>query len=331
MQRPPLQHLSTQRLKMPPTSSNPHEAVVPDFASEEHADGRAAIMGRGFNNSQAAAALRQLWLIINVKAQQEWDRALAAEEERAEVNRQLAEVAELLLCQQALAEKEAATTDDKKKHQNKFVPVPNAKVPLELVPLPAKYVLKQMEMSGYVELYYFTNKGISEAEEVATAAGNGSLVWKLGNDGSHSLVKASTGKRGLKNDPFPDEKLTWEQFFEATPCMIKSMVRFQWPEDHVDMFRKLWLGMQKHQFRTSTDMFSKEALLVYQAKQRRLWHHTIGTLFGFSLTEIEEELLKRTRDELVQTAFNMELKKMQLVSSLSPSPPARSSEPRTSC
>ena len=239
-------------------------------------------------------------------------------------------MAELLLRQQALAEKEAAA-DDKKKHWNKFVPVPNAKVPLELVPLLAKYALKQMEMSGYVELYYFTNKGISEAEEVATAAGNGSLVWKLGNDGSHSLVKASTGKRGLKNNPLPDEKLTWEQFFEATPCMIKSMVCFQWPEDRVDMFHKLWLGMQKHQFRMSTDMFAKEALLVYQAKQRCLWHHTIRTPFGFSLAEIEEELLKQTRDELAQTAFNMELKKMQLVSSLSPSPPARSSEPRTPC
>ena len=329
MQCPPLQHLSTQRLKMPPTGSNPHEAVVPDFANEEHADGRAAIMGGGFNDNQAAAALYQLWLIANAKAQQEWDRALAAEEERAEANWQLAEVAELLLCQQALAEKEAA--DDKKKHRNKFVPVPNAKVPLELVPLPAEYALKQMEMSGYVELYYFTNKGIAEAEEVATAAGNGSLVWKLGNDGSHSLVKASTGKRGLKNNPLPDKKLTWEQFFEATLCMIKSMVRFQWPEDRVDMFCKLWLGMQKHRFQTSTDMFSKEALLVYQAKQCHLWHHTIGTPFGFSLTEIEEELLKRTRDELVQTAFNMELKKMQLVSSLSPSPLACSSEPRTSC
>lgn len=311
---------------MPPSGDNPHDAVMPDFSSEEHADGRAAIMGGGFDVDQAAGALQQLWLIANGKARRAWDRARAEEEERAAENRQLAEAAELLLQQQALAEKEAAAADDRKKHRNKFVPVPNAKVPLELVPLPAKYALKQMETSGYVELYYFTNKGIAEAEEVATRTPNdGSLVLKRDDDGNHSLVEASVGKRGLKGDPLPDEKLTWEQFFEATPRMIESMVRFQWPEDRIDMFRNLWLGMQRHRYRTSTDAFSKEALLVYQAKQRRLWHHTIGTPFGFSLAEIEEELLKRTRDELAQAAFNTELKKMQSVGPyFLPPSPARS-------
>ena len=304
---------------MLPAGGNPHEAAMPDFASEEHTDERATLIAGGLDENQAAAMLRQLWLIANAKARQEWDRLLAEEEQRVAENRQLAEAAELLLRQQALAGKEAAAANDRKKHRNKFVPVPDAKVPLELVALPAKHALKRMESSGYVELYYFTNKGIAEAEQVATTPSDESLVWKRDDDDNYSLVEASAGKRGLKNDPLPDEKLTWEQFFEATPRMIESMVRFQWPEDRVEMFRKLWLGIQKHRFRTSNDAFSKQALLVYQAKQRRLWHHTIGTPFGFSLAEIEEELLKRIRDELAQTAFNTELKNMQMVSArLSP-------------
>ena len=64
----------------------------------------------------------------------------------------------------------------------------------------------------------------------------------------------------------------------------------------------------------SNDVFSKKALLVYQANQHCLWHHTIGTQFGFSLVEIEEELLKQIRDNLPQAAFNTEPRKMQLVS-----------------
>ena len=56
--------------------------------------------------------------------------------------------------------------------------MPSAKVPLELVPLPVKYALKQMETSGCVKLYYFTNQGIAEAEEVATGSNDGLLVLK---------------------------------------------------------------------------------------------------------------------------------------------------------
>ena len=77
-----------------------------------------------------------------------------------------------------MAEKEVAAANNRKKHRSKFVPVPSAKVPLELVPLPAKYALKQMETSGCVELYYFTNQGIAEAEEVATGSNDGLLVLK---------------------------------------------------------------------------------------------------------------------------------------------------------
>ncbi|KAL4066601.1 hypothetical protein J3A83DRAFT_4082675, partial [Scleroderma citrinum] len=110
-----------------------------------------------------------------------------------------------------------------KKHKTKFIPIPDIKVPLEPICLPAHYTLKQMEEGNYVELYYFTNLGIVEAEEVATAPSNGMYVWKQTENSSHSLVKASSAKRGLKNDLIPNEKLSWEQFFETTPHMIKFM------------------------------------------------------------------------------------------------------------
>ncbi|KAG6325741.1 hypothetical protein ID866_13348 [Astraeus odoratus] len=129
----------------------------------------------------------------------------------------------------------------------------------------------------------------------------------------HSLVEASSAKRGLKSDPLPDDRLTWEQFFEATPCMIRFMVCYQWPQDCIDMFGKLWLNIQSHPWRTSTDPFAKKALLSYQAKQHCIWHYSIGMPCGFSLAEIEEEVLKRTQDELAHSSFNAELSRMQAI------------------
>ncbi|KAL4073248.1 hypothetical protein V8B97DRAFT_2034153 [Scleroderma yunnanense] len=174
---------------MPPNHHNPHEAIQPDFAADKSVQAHLALM----------------------------ERAIAEEAQAAKKARTLASAAEELLCQQEQVEKDAALTKECKKHKTKFTSVLNAKVPLEPICLPAQYTLKQMEGGNYVELYYFTNLGIAEAEEVTTAPSNGMYVWKQKEDRSHSLVKASSAKRGLKNDPTPNEKLSWEQFFEATP------------------------------------------------------------------------------------------------------------------
>ncbi|KAG6328838.1 hypothetical protein ID866_10251 [Astraeus odoratus] len=131
-----------------------------------------------------------------------------------------------------------------------------------------------------------------DARQATTKAeeSDGTYVWKQQEDDCHSLVKTSMAKRGLKSDPLPDKKLSWEQFFEATLHMVEFMSRCQWPQDHIDMFQKFWLGIQSHLWHTSSNLQAKQALLSYQAKQQKLWHYSIGMAFSFSLTKIEEEL-----------------------------------------
>ena len=115
--------------------------------------------------------------------------------------------------------------------------VPIAKVPVNLICLPTKYALKYMENSTYIELFYFMNQGIANAEEVATAPSDELFVWKQQDNGTPSLVEASTAKRGLKSDVLLDKKLSWEQFFEATPHIIQFMKRYHWLQDrHVLQF-----------------------------------------------------------------------------------------------
>ena len=299
---------------MPPIGANPHDAVLPDFASDKHADACLALTDTGLLEDQAIAMLSRLWTLNNEKEKLQWDLLTAEEARAAEEVRQLTEMVEALLRQQDQADKEAALAEERKKHKNKFVPVPNTKVPLKPVALPAKYALKQMENRNYIELYYFTNQGIADAKEVAMAPSDGTYVWKQQEDGLSTIVDLAESKRGVKTDPLPDDKLSWEQFFEATPRMIKFMMQYNWPQDRINMHYQFWLNIQSHRWRTSNDPLAKKALLVYQAEQRQNWHYAIGTPFGYSIAEIKEEVLKRTRDELGQNMLNAAINRLNSVS-----------------
>ena len=286
-----------------------------------------ALINSGVPENATATALAQVLFFNNKRDKTEWDRVVTNEAHAEEEARQLATAAKELLRQQKQAEKEAALTKEHKKHKTKYIPIPDAKVLFDLIGLPAKYAHKQMDSGHYVELFYFTNQRLMDAQEVTAAEDDNTFVWKQGDSGSPALVKAA--KRGLKTEPLPDEKLSWEQFFEATSCFIQFMKCYNWPKDRLDMFCSFFLGIQSHQWCTSTHMFSKKALLVYQAKQWHLLHLTIGTPFGFSLAEIESEVLMHTRDKLMQTTFSTEYQKIQVVSVKTMSNSSHSSSQKT--
>ena len=56
-----------------------------------------------------------------------------------------------------------------------------------------------------------------------------------------------------------------------------------------------------------------KSLLVYQGQQRRRWHLTIGMGRGWSLAQINQDILVKTRDNLFTQARNSELAKLTKV------------------
>ena len=80
------------------------------------------------------------------------------------------------------------------------------------------------------------------------------------------------------------------------------------------MFVEFWSNLQTHEWRFSSNEFAKRSLLVYQGQQRKRWHLTIGTGRGWSLSQINQDLLLRTRDTLQSQAFNLELSKLSKAS-----------------
>lgn len=80
--------------------------------------------------------------------------------------------------------------------------------------------------------------------------------------------------------------------------MISFMKVHDWPQDRVDMHILFWTALQAHRWRHALDALKQKALLLYQSQQRRRWHLTVGTAQGWSLEEINQDLLFEVREEL---------------------------------
>ena len=289
--------------------NNPHEAVRPDFDAEAHELDRQALIATGLTVEQARQALDSLWTLNNERERVEWDqrRAEAAQAEAAAAQ-EAARVEEERIREEQEAEV-LAHCEDKKKHKAKYAKIPDLSVPSEANIFPSPFAIRRLEKGEFVDLFYFTNRGLEEAEK----AGLEDETFVLVQDGDAQSWVPSTAARNRKEGVTKDDDLTWEEFLEAAPRAINFMSIAGWPEDHVRMFVEFWSNLQKHEWRFSSDRFSKRALLVYQGQQRRRWHLTIGTGRGWSLAQINQDILVKTRDNLFTQARNSELAKLTKV------------------
>ena len=65
------------------------------------------------------------------------------------------------------------------------------------------------------------------------------------------------------------------------------------------MMMEFWMNINTHPFRSSRDPLDWSTLLLYQAKQRKLWHQAINSPgHRYNLSQINEELLHQTKDRL---------------------------------
>ena len=111
-----------------------------------------------------------------------------------------------------------------------------------------------------------------------------------------------------------DKDLSWEDFTQATPCMVHSMEQNDWPPDHINMFIKFWTALENHLWRHADDTFSQRVLLVYQGEQRKRWHLSVGTKVSWLLAKICSITLAETWSNLVHRARIQEVNKWQRVS-----------------
>ncbi|KAI6038089.1 hypothetical protein EDC04DRAFT_2570359 [Pisolithus marmoratus] len=251
---------------------NPHKAIQPDFAATEHALQRQLLTGMGLTGDQAVALLSELWTVANNRDKDNWD---ACQAKLACVRQEADQAVEKENACKAQEEDELCETicsEEHKKYKSKYTPVMDAPIPIGPVHIPLWVALTQMKKGKYVELWYFSKKGIKAVEASATKSSrnNNSFIFVHDEDAdAATLVPASSVTGSCSSGLVKDVNLSWEEFMQATPCMIESMEQSNWPQDRINMFIKFWSSLENHPWHHSDDAFSQKALFVYQGVQRK--------------------------------------------------------------
>ncbi|KIJ19365.1 hypothetical protein PAXINDRAFT_7849, partial [Paxillus involutus ATCC 200175] len=149
-------------------TQNPHNIDPPDYGAERYAPARQPLVANfGISHEEAAQWLLEIWTAQNQLERQDWNarQDVEAEEARQEQDQLLRqqEDADRL----RLQEEEAACQEERKKNRNKFLPFNDVKVVSTIPITPSPHALRKLRKGECVELHYFTNKGLAEAQSIS--------------------------------------------------------------------------------------------------------------------------------------------------------------------
>ncbi|KIN98377.1 hypothetical protein M404DRAFT_157797 [Pisolithus tinctorius Marx 270] len=296
---------------------NPNMAIQPDFTTEEYQEARLHLVNDAVDDQQAANILATLWVLNNNKEKLNWQTRKEQEAQRAQDEAEQAkeELAERQ-CRR-LEEAEMARAEERKKNRTKHAPIRKVGVPSGPVNIPSLYAARKLKKGEYCELYFFTNISLAEVETFNPSIDDEALTLLKADNGQHIWVTASTTRD--KSSIIKDEDLTWEQFGEASVCLISAMKEHNWEEERVDMHIDFWMAIKAHPWRRSPCMHLKRALLLYQSQQRQRWHCALSTLNTWSLSELNQELLNDACEEILDRERSQELENLRKVRNTCPS------------
>ncbi|KIK80817.1 hypothetical protein PAXRUDRAFT_157631, partial [Paxillus rubicundulus Ve08.2h10] len=248
---------------------NPHNADPPDY--------------------EAAQRLLEIWTAQNELDRREWDAHQEAEDNQARQEQE-----RVLRHQEEeehlhLQEEEAARQEEKKKNHTKFLPFNDVKVSSTIPITPSPHALRKLRKGEYVELYYFTNKGLADAQSVSHSADNDALALMQDEQGLHSFIPIAAAK--AKDTIIPDHELTWVQIDEATHRLLQAMAECGWGPEHLDAHLNFWMGLSAHEWCHDPKDTAWQALIFYQDAYCKRWHNTLGMPVSFNLKYIDEEAL----------------------------------------
>jgi hypothetical protein len=282
---------------MPRLLADPNTAQRPDYNLDIYQAVRAPFVTPDSTHEQAAAILTTVWDAQNAVEKQQWQEQLDRDAAEAEERRQEAEEAERLRQEELDREKDEQRKEERKKNKSKFAPIPPRGVPTMPPIIASTIATRRMDKGDYVPLWYYTNAGLDDASKAFNIVEEDALSLIRREDGSTSLVPALSSKES--RSVIEDNNLSWDEFCIAAPRMILAMSRSEWPADRIGMMTEFWSNLNTHPYRSSRDPLDRNALLLYQAEQRKLWHQAINSPgHGYDLSQINEELLHQTKDRL---------------------------------
>src|SRR5271168_1453202 len=287
---------------------NPHLEVIPDRAGPHYVVLQDALTHNGMTLKEAIQALDNPWTQNHTARVQAWDQQVVEDDAAAAA----ADLAQQQLQQDQqvppdlpLPGEERAEGEKKKlkmKDFDKATTVGNY-----IAPRPAQYALRRVEDFEYVELWYFTLEGCSDATQLQLAQHDDTFGLTKVDD--VVALKSISSLKASKN-VIPNTELSFRQVSMAKNAFIPLMTKYAWTEKAINAFAQLFTQLELHPLRQRE--FGERALITYQARVRREWHDQLRLGSAFNIGILNEDLLQSIYRELLDKAQLRSLSEVSL-------------------
>jgi hypothetical protein len=146
-------------------------------------------------------------------------------------------------------------------------------VGIYIAPRSLQYALRHLENFEYLELWYLTQEGCTNAAQHQHTQNEDTFGLTKVDD--IVALKQVSALRASKN-VIPDANLLFRQMFIAKTILILQMSKFQWPNKAVTAFAKFFTCLEVHPY--CQQEFGEQAFLIYQAHVRQNWHDALTKL-----------------------------------------------------
>jgi hypothetical protein len=273
--------------------NDPHLEVIPDHAGAHYDVLRNALTGNGMTPEQAIQALNDSWTQNHNARVQAWDQQVA--DDAAAAAALLAQEPEQQPQDPPPQEEERAEGEKKKPKMRDFDEATS--VGNYIAPRPAQYALRRIEDFEFVELWYFTPEGCSDASQLQLTQHDDTFGLTKVDD--LVTLKPISSLKASKN-VIPDAELSFRQVSMAKNTLIPLMTKFQWSEKAINAFAQLFTQLELHPYRQRE--FGERALIIYQARVRREWHDQLKIGSAFNIGKLNDDLLQGIYKELLDKA-----------------------------
>ncbi|KAG1889563.1 hypothetical protein F4604DRAFT_1674166 [Suillus subluteus] len=286
-------------------AANPNLEQCPDFTSAALQACRAPLLGPTTDDTQAAVTLRTIWLAANATLKVQWQAQVESDTlEAAEQQRLLDETAEKNLADQKLQDA-ALAEEDRKKNRIHHIVIPDRPRPkwaAEEV-LVSDFALCKLDKVQFVELYYWTNRGLADAQTNFRTGDDDSMIPTAGVDGNATWISASVARPAAS--VIPDHLLAPLDFSCAIPRFITSLEQRGWSNSRIVMLANFFGALMLHKYWISDDVLEMQALLTYQEEQHRAWHQAIPQPLGaWNLSILDAAEMSSIYDRIYHTERN---------------------------
>lgn len=276
--------------------NNPHLEVMPNHAGPHYEALQNALTQNEMTPEQAIQALNNSWAQNHAARVEAWEQQVEEDTAAAAALVQQQPQPDQQPSLDPLPQEEERAEGEKKKLKMKDFDEATT-VGNYIAPRPAQYALRRVEDFEYVELWYFTPEGCSDATQLQLTQNNDTFGFTKVDD--MVSLKSISSLKASKN-VIPDAELSFRQVSMAKNAFIPLMTKYQWSEKAINAFAQLFTQLELHPFRQRE--FGERALITYQARVRREWHDQLKLGSAFNIGVLNNDLLQSIYRELLDKA-----------------------------